>query len=619
MNHRYIPELDGLRALAVSGVVLYHLGFRHFPGGFLGVDVFFVISGFLISRLIAAELQAGNFSLTAFYERRVRRIIPALFFVLAGSSLVFALLSSPAEFQAQRAPLFAALLSVGNFYFHGTLDYFARNAANPLLHTWSLSVEEQFYALYPLLLVGLAGWTATRRQFALGLIFALSFLAWWVYRTHDASAAFYLPWLRAWELLAGAGLALGTRTHVPAELARAASYAGPVLIAASFSRFGQQALPPGLPQILAVAGAALSIAGTGVPTFANRALAAAAPRFLGRISYSLYLVHWPLVCTIGFVGFQLAGPYRLATLAACVALAYATYELVEQPFRRSRAPARRTFALAAGGLLAVALLALSWGALTQAWWARNPAAMRLSQAQRDPLRHFGPGNCFLTTNDSVFDEAGCLRLNPRQQNILLMGDSHSAHFAAALAKQFPASNILQASASGCIPLLAPEGEKRCTALVNRMYYDWLPRHGRDIAAIVLSAKWQPENERGLVALNERVKAAGTRLVVLGPSPSYQIPLPRILAYQELYGIDLSQQLLLRSSGTTDAAFRANLAGEVPYFSVFRNLCAPGACTTTLPGAPLLFDSDHFTREGADLALAGLANCLLPDRPSCPPR
>jgi peptidoglycan/LPS O-acetylase OafA/YrhL len=343
------PDLEGLRAIAVVLVLLYHAGVPGFGGGYIGVDVFFVLSGFLITGLIDRELAAtGRFSFANFYARRARRLLPAAGFVLL-VTLVASLLILPAyRLPGARDDIVSAALYVSNIRFGlAATDYFQSAAdLSPVLHFWSLSVEEQFYVVWPAVLVGLSaglvglvGLAGRRRRTALGVLVIglVSFLAAIWLTGVSQPWAFYLLPTRAWELAAGGIVALGLGRL--ASLSRPAGAIATVIgigaIVAAALLLDESAAMPGIPALLPVAGALLVIVG-GVPSpvpAPSRVIALAPFRFLGRISYSLYLWHWPIL----LLGALVIGPgwgIPLALLA--VPVAAASQRWIEEPFRRGR-------------------------------------------------------------------------------------------------------------------------------------------------------------------------------------------------------------------------------------------------------------------------------------------
>ena len=352
----YRPEIDGLRAIAVLSVLAFHYG-APVPGGFTGVDVFFVISGFLITRILAADIAADRFSVLGFYDRRVRRILPALLAMLAASLIAGAFLLQPGDYVDLAASGGYAAVGVSNFFFLYNTGYFDQVVELiPLLHTWSLAVEEQFYLAWPLMLVVLAaGRSRAAVAVTIGAIVAICCAGSIAYFYFDPKAAFYLPLLRAWELGLGALL-----VFVP-PLSRGAGAlaicSGLALIGAGFAVVSPDRFP-GAAALYPCVGAALVIWPRAQGTTADRVLGTLAP--IGLISYSLYLWHWPLwVFFRIYINNAVPTAAQASVLAAVsMLLAAASYRYIEQPFRRPRWTAPRTVAVGLAGVAAMLFLSV---------------------------------------------------------------------------------------------------------------------------------------------------------------------------------------------------------------------------------------------------------------------
>ncbi|HEX2790792.1 MAG TPA: acyltransferase family protein [Steroidobacteraceae bacterium] len=373
----YRPDIDGLRALAVAMVIAYHALPKVRGAGFIGVDVFFVISGYLITQIILAGLQAGTFSLGAFYQRRVRRIVPALLVVIAASAVCGWLTLFPAELQVLGQSISWCASFLANVFFaRAGSGYFDSYAASvPLLHLWSLGVEEQFYFAWPVLLVVAARYGLTLRVLVLVTATSLAISIWGIW--HAPLAYFFLPASRAWELAAGGILAAwppATASIAGADPSRgwrersyvapAASVAGVTLITAVLVFADPERVPAAISSVIATAGALLLImAGPLAPL--NRQLLGSRPMiFIGRISYPLYLWHWPLFSfTRIILGHALPPAFTVAAIAVASAAAYATYRWVEMPVRYGRSVRWMVPALLAG----LAILALAGAALGTGW------------------------------------------------------------------------------------------------------------------------------------------------------------------------------------------------------------------------------------------------------------
>lgn len=375
----YRPDIDGLRALAIIPVILFHAGIAGFSGGFVGVDIFFVISGFLITSIIYREMQKGTFSLLTFWERRMRRIIPALFVVIV-ATLIFGyfIILFPVDYIDLAQSTLSQALFLANMFFLRKNSYFAGPSESmPLLHTWSLSVEEQFYIGFPILMLLI--WRFGRKAilailillFGASLLYSYSLLAaptngfsilgvpnvWG--GALNANAAFYLIFARAFELCIGSILAIGAFSVQNKFLKECLAFAGIAAIIYAIVFFTEETLFPGLNALYPTIGAALLIvANTGARTFVGNVLSFPVFVWIGLISYSLYLWHWPLLVLARFYlnRIELTQFEVSILIIAAFALSYLTYRFVETPFREKRIFARRKNMLI-GGLVGIVAMA----------------------------------------------------------------------------------------------------------------------------------------------------------------------------------------------------------------------------------------------------------------------
>jgi peptidoglycan/LPS O-acetylase OafA/YrhL len=392
------PDIEGLRAIAVLLVIAFHSRLPFLTGGYVGVDVFYVVSGFLITGLIVRELQAtGRVDLPAFYARRARRLLPAALVVIVVTVLLSAIVLPPLQVVDVGRDAAAAALYVGNIRFAAqATDYLqAELAPSPLLHFWSLGVEEQFYLFWPALLLLVAGRRVDLRYIALTVagVAIASLAIGIIWTSTDAPLAFFLLPARAWELAVGAALALAAPrlARLPSSVGLVAVGAGLALIAAGAALFGLDTPFPGTAALVPVAGAALIIAGglrqplNGV----SRLLAIRPMRWIGGISYSLYLWHWPLlVLPASAVGSSLPGWAVIGLVALTFVLADASRRWIEDPIRHgSAARLRPSRVLAAFGAmsLAVAATSLGVGTLTGPPVGATVGAVELELPSRPPV------------------------------------------------------------------------------------------------------------------------------------------------------------------------------------------------------------------------------------------
>lgn len=446
----YQKQLIGLRALAVLGVLVFHLNEVWLPGGFLGVDVFFVLSGFLISRLIITQCRENSFSFVEFYIRRARRILPALFAVLLFGSLAAFFILGPIYFKAAAQSAFFAVFSMANFHFLTTTGYFnLANQTKPFLHLWSLGVEEQFYLLWPALLVLLIGFLTDRISVVIMALLFITSLAGQIFFFQDhPGAVFYLVIFRVWEFAAGCLLAItklgNARLNFLDEiLASSLSILGIALIVIAYV-FHPIAEPSTNFQIVAVIGTVLVIVGE-----TNRAtrivLENPISLFLGKISYSLYLWHWPVIVLATFLLGPVGHPITAFILSfASLILAYLTYQFIEQPLKKPWTKSFATERLAVpAALCAVALLIVLPTTLA---WNQDGWSWRMSEELAEPLASASikpRPNCTSREFELLEKSACVFGLKGDFIDIAVMGDSHAETVSAGLAL-----NMLYADRTG---------------------------------------------------------------------------------------------------------------------------------------------------------------------------
>lgn len=492
----YRADIDGLRALAIVPVVLFHANLG-LPGGYVGVDVFFVISGFLITRIIFSDMVGGKFSYADFYERRLRRLLPAAFAVFAAVTVWAWWKLAWFDLASYGKSLAAAVAYVSNFNFYWETGYFNEDAMTKLLlHTWSLAVEEQFYIVVPLLLAPLV--RCVPRRFVLRFLAAATVASFGlsvVLTEYRAVAAFYLLPARAWELGIGGVLALGSREWARGRyVGEAVSVAGFAAITFAVMTFSEATPFPGWHAAIPVLGcAALLAAGDAPGTISGTILRSRPLVWIGSISYSLYLWHWPVMVAMSYGTDKLSGTRSVIAIAISVALAFASLHLVEQPVRRRRALAsrRQLFAFAGLGTMAFLLVGL---AMYHADGFPQPSPDQKSMAQwvapakqDDVLKCYEPGiQRILRSDICVHGRKGVA------PSFVLVGDSHAEASSHAI---FQAADTLGVSgysimASGY--MLLPGRNKISPGYqpedLTPAVLTWLDQR-KDIRTIVLTGYW----------------------------------------------------------------------------------------------------------------------------------
>ena len=622
---KYRADIDGLRAVAVMLVLLFHLKFRLVRGGFIGVDIFFVISGYLITQHVYQEVDAGKFSIASFYERRIRRIFPAMAGMLIVATILAYILLLPDELIDYAKSLVAAVLSYSNFYFWLNSNYFS-GGDKPLLHTWSLAVEEQFYLVLPPLLLLLRNASVRFRTMAIASICIVSFVLSSVLIFRYPEATFYLLPTRAWELLLGGMLGMGMIRFPEKRWSRQLmGTLGLALIAASAVLYTTKMPFPGPLALIPCAGALMIIgAGGRQGTAMDRILSTKPMVFLGLISYSLYLWHVPIIyfqqCTTVIVFGRIlpkllpflsanqavTGERYILLISASIVAGYLSWKFIEQPFRYgSVKPSRaRLFSITAAGafilVLAGVILLVKQGVPSRF----SPEVIRIaSYTQHSDYRL---NTCLIVDHVHQFDRGHCLTQDVGRQNWLLIGDSHAWMLAEGISTVRPDLNLSQATETGCLPVLQPSfGEDRyCTALMHYIFYDYIEAHKPDV--LLLAANWQPSTLPRLEKTIQFLKGRVTRIILVGPVMQYDTPLPRLLAESVRdHDPSLAAMHRIRSLDSLDVQMRqlAEQTWKVDYISYPRLLCPGGNCLQwSSPDVPLQADTSHFTVPGSILAV-----------------
>lgn len=449
---RYRPEIDGLRAVAVLPVILFHAGFELFSGGYVGVDVFFVISGYLITSIIQTEIQEGKFSLLRFYDRRIRRILPALFLVSVACVPFAWFWMMPNEFQRFAQSLVAVNFFASNFLFLRESGYFAAaSELKPLLHTWSLAVEEQFYVVFPLFLLLLRRYSQRTLMIALVVLTILSLgLAEWASRSYPAASFFLLP-SRCWELGVGAILAIGANSIRPQKevVAQLGSLLGLGMVLVAFMTYDKSVRVPGVWGVLPVLGTALIIVYGTSATLVGRFLGWRPVAGIGLISYGAYLWHQPLFAfaRIRFWdGVSPSGYLGLSVLA--LGLAYLSWRFVERPCRNPSLFSARTVC---SGALSVSCALIAFGVIVHVYSGMpfrhddTKLALTLEQGMR-ANRGLGAA-C-----SKGFNLSPDCRTSDTPE-IIVWGDSYAMHIVDGILASNPNSEIVQMTKSHCGPFL----------------------------------------------------------------------------------------------------------------------------------------------------------------------
>lgn len=617
----YRPDVDGLRAIAVLSVVAFHFSKSALPGGYFGVDIFFVLSGYLITSIIWREIALGEFSIVRFYDRRIRRIAPALLLVLLATTVAATLLLLPVDLTGYAKSLFATVAFVANVYFWRDTDYFSRLAdEKPLLHMWSLGVEEQFYVLFPLMLVLIASYNRKRVATWIAVIVCASLLfSAFLGRIGGALPAFYLLPARAWELGVGALV-----VFIPSAAARSRSLAGGLSLAgAVLVVFGLLTGPTTISWLLpeaapVAAGTALLVwSGSHRGPWASRFLSARPLVFVGLISYSLYLWHWPVIVLLKYYLVRDLSPAEIGgAVALMTGCAILSWRYVERPFRSLSMPIVTVrYAALGGSITAIALGVLIIAA--QGFPGRlNPAAARINAAVGTNYR------CAVSDYVYLAQSRACVldlpSRDPRDADVVLLGNSHAQMYAPVFRDILTGLSLhgLLVPANGCLPTYQVNISPACRELADRNIdaVVGLPR----AHVIVIGTTWgdringadgtAPANPveavvAGLDRTVDRLLSAGKKVVLIGPIPTPNWDVASIASRDLAFGrpvgrpLFTSQQQFLQQYSAAIAHFE--LRHDIEFVRPDTVLCTEGSCNYIVEGRALYADDNHLA--AAELA------------------
>lgn len=610
---KYRADVDGLRALAVLPVIAYHMGISGIPGGFTGVDIFFVISGYLICGIIYNGAMNNTFSYLDFYKRRSLRILPPLFVVML-TTLAFGYYHLlPAQFSDLSNSSLATLLFSSNIFFWKTTGYFAGPAElKPLLHTWSLAVEEQFYIIFPVILLLVVRFFRQRTTQVMLLIIAVSLMLSIYAVTRKPTFTFYMLPTRAWELALGGIIAVAGLEAKMAKVSQGIkhlmSLAGLGLILFGFLWLNTDKPFPAWNAIWPCLGSFLIIL-AGQKAAVSRVLALKPIVYIGMISYCLYLWHWPIIVYSRMFANFAPGVRELVIAGLSLLLAVASRYLIEIPFRYKLAvfSPGRIVAASVVGLVLMASGTFYKGHLDNNAGQFSTDALALAKyTQYKDMPEFNYqyrlGRCFVdgkSEEDKQFDRDYCLKTSVTAKNYVLIGDSHAAHLWRALSLAAGQGiNVIQATSAGCKPLYQQSLRNPCTDLVDYVYGSWIPKHKID--GIIISARWAPEDIAPLKATLQHLKGVSDNVIVMGPTIEYSEALPDLLAYQTDGRKDLVASSIDHSIKQTDSAMKqAMVDAQTRYISVYSIICPGDICRgLASDGHPISNDYGHFTLSGA---------------------
>lgn len=634
-RNEYRPEIDGLRTIAVLAVVINHVHSHYLPGGFLGVDIFFVISGYLISKIINYELAAKKFTFVNFYERRIRRIVPALFFTLFFVFILGYFILLPSDYIAAARGVFGGVTFTANIIFWRYLDtgYFAamEAAVNPVTHLWSLSVEEQFYIFFPLLAMLFARCSSRVILLITVILIGLSIALEYFVNIDRPVAAFFLTPFRGWELLIGALAFYLKPLNKARHLNSLGQCLGIVLITWAYIFTANIRSDIVLYQLIAVMGAFLIIYCRDELSIVSRFLSLEPIVLIGKSSYSLYLFHWPILVFFSYVGIRGALNqyiYLIFVLTLCISLALFSLIYVERPFRFNNFYTRKkiyiNFISGSIVLAALSLLTIYANGLSNRF---NKELVDIDKAR------FPDGvlkECDGLRDVNKWCHIGVANIKP---TYLIIGDSHSVNWGPYFDEILRKNNksAIYAPQSACPPLLIDARLISSRALPgfcgNRSSeIEQFVKSGR-VKNIVLVGNWfryfnhyesdqfgfhqisdvNPEIMRStFIDSINYYHSKGLKISILGPVPIYERSIPFAHAQNIMFGVPISDLERDRNFYTKKGKLFYELISEftrtkkIEYFDLLEKICPINQCLTITDGVVLYQDSNHVNANGIDV-------------------
>ncbi len=623
---KYRKEVDGLRALAVLPVILFHAGFASFSGGFVGVDIFFVISGYLITTIVISELSNDKFSLVKFYERRARRVLPALFFVMTFSTIFSWFWLLPSDLKDFSQSLVAVSVFASNILFWRESGYFEVAAElKPLLHTWSLAVEEQFYIFFPLFLMVAWRFGKLFILIALTIVFAVSLvLAQWA-STESPGAGFYLLPTRGWELLVGAFSAFFLSRNRALNFSmfqrELAGWLGVSLILYSVFAFDKETPFPSFYALVPTVGTALIIIFTNTETVVGKFVGNRLFVGVGLISYSAYLWHQPL---FAFARHRnITEPSELVFLVLSVIsliLAYFSWRYIEAPFRNKlKFSRKKIFSLS----LMISFIFISLGLLGHYFSGFGEARFSeqqmnvINSVSRSPKRE----DCHFPQDESALSRDACTFVSDNV-SVAVMGNSHATELAYSLAKLFSkyGVGVVQHTISGCRHnyLVADDAQPVCAKWHNKVFNEI--SNDSAIKNVILSYRnEQYLNDKvyrdSLIGLATDLVGSGKNVVLV-----LQAPLPLVHINQHLSSNmpDLSKPMKSRKKDDWLNLYRYSeelingLPPEVSVIAPSDIFCDSNYCYVAKNGQAFFFDDNHMSVYGSRLVAEKITSLLQED-------
>ncbi|EDY0093675.1 acyltransferase [Salmonella enterica] len=639
MEHlKYRADIDGLRAVAVLSVVIFHYFPSILPGGFVGVDIFFVISGYLITSIILKSASSNSFSYVEFYKRRILRIFPALSIVLISCLIIGWIYFFQDDYKSLGKHVFSGAFFISNLTLWSESGYFdSQSYLKPLLHLWSLGIEEQFYILWPIVILCCFKSKHSKRNILLSCaaIFIVSYTISVSTMAYEGGANYYSPASRFWELMAGAIIATLRFMGIKTSVSKSMSLLGVIIITLSIALINENMAFPGYIAIIPVIGASLIIASNGNDWFASKALSFKPIVFIGLISYPLYLWHWPVY---SFYRSILSGSPStnelLILMALALVLAILTYFLLEKPLRHSRKKSITTIILAVVvfGSGVFGIVAYSMNGIKERSVNKSAGEYASVTNVYDYYKYgelLRGGICHsVLLKDAISN--GCIK-NSRN-NIFIIGDSYAAALYNGLSSYIKNNNgkyVISQMTDGNAPPLFVSGKDDLQRNVGSINADRIKEIGIVKPEIVLLT-WSVRGSNGvhdkklaIEALSLTIKeikkvSPQSRLIVVGPVPEWNANLVKVISnytseFKKTPPIYMSYGLNDEIKGW-DKYFDENVPKlGVEYISAYRVLCNESGCLTRVGNGPdnlTAVDWGHLTKPGSDFLMNKIGNLII---------
>lgn len=621
---KYREDLTGLRAVAVLSVLLFHAGFESFGGGFVGVDIFFTLSGFLITSILISDFQNATFSLSTFYKRRIQRIFPAFFFVICACIPFAYIWMLPSQLVDFAQSIVASSIFVSNMLFWIESDYFNDFSMHkPLLHTWSLSVEEQFYIFFPILLMTTISFGRKKLMWGLVIFATISFALSDYAALYYSSAGFYLLPTRIWEILGGSITAfyLSKKQVAPNTIF---SVFGLGLVLFSILAFNEDSRVPGAHALLPVFGVVILIIYGGEGTVVSKILSIKPLNVIGLASYSIYLWHQPILAFARLRFFEIDSFMYLFLCVCTVTVGWLTWRYIEQPFRGKNANrggivSERSVFLYSGALSLFLVVLGLYGIFSSGFEGRKINEVSLVALDKKMRKNFGlHSNCEGPLNASE------LCKTTDSPKVLLWGDSFAMHLSDGMWASDPDISIQQFTLSACSPILglsrfsairSKDWADKCIAF-NDSVYSWLEGQP-NITLVVLSSSFswvgseQSIDSKGIlnnteiesvkvafIKTIEKIKRLDKRVVLVGPPPRPGERGGRCLTRKVLFDNSLDCKFELAQNNNLTELF-SELKDTIGIYSLEQNICNKMQCHSYMSGLFIYRDDVHLSIEGSE--------------------